>query len=87
MKQILYTLAIGHLDGPAAELFNSQRAALERRLELAEVSETQRDYLLQRFDAGDVNSYEAALDRLESQVTLVCSIEEHKVSSALADRK
>ncbi len=79
MKQHLYTLAIGHLDSPAAEIFTSERAALERRLELAEVSDGQREHLLHLFDTGHTASYEAALNRLESEVALVCSIEEHQV--------
>ncbi len=78
MNRHLYTLAIGHLDGPAAEIFNSERAALQRRLELAEVNAAQRGHLLRLFDTGQRASYEAALNQLESEVALVCSIEEHE---------
>lgn len=80
----LYTLAIGHSDFPAAEIFESERAALQRRLGLSEVNELQSKRLLDLFDAGDRDGYEAALAQLESEVTLVCSIEEHEVQSLLA---
>ena len=79
MKQTLYTLAIAHPDRPAAEIFPLARAALERRLELSEVSDSQRERLLHLFDAGDRLAYEEALDRLESGVALTCAIEEHQV--------
>ena len=64
MKQNLYTLAIGHLDRPAAEIFTSERAALRRRLELAEVDEEQRTQILRLFDSGDAAAYELALTGL-----------------------
>lgn len=79
MKQTLYTLAIGHLKGPAAEIFPAERAALARRLEFPEVSEQQREHILRAFDSRDADAYEAALNKLESEVTLVCRIEEHTV--------
>ena len=81
MKQNLYTLAIGHLDRPAAEIFTSERAALRRRLELAEVDEEQRTQILRLFDSGDAAAYELALNRLESETSLVCAIEEHDVET------
>lgn len=77
----LYTLAIAHHDGPAAEIFASERAALERRLELAEVRDSQRARLLHLFDSADSDTYETALNQLESQVSLVCAIEEHEFVS------
>ncbi|HWL95063.1 MAG TPA: hypothetical protein VNT79_16200 [Phycisphaerae bacterium] len=79
MNQKLYTLAVAHSDYPAAEIFPSERAALQRRLELSEVSDSQRDQLLHLFDAGDRNAYEKALNHLESEVSLVCAIEEHEL--------
>jgi hypothetical protein len=78
MEQKLYTLAIGHADFPTAEIFISERAALERRLELSEVSPTQRDRLLGLFDSEEREQYEKALNQLESEVSLVCSIESHQ---------
>ncbi len=74
----LYTLAIAHHDGPAAEIFTSERAALERRLDLSEVNDRQREQLLHLFDVGERAAYETALNRLESEVTLVCGIERHE---------
>ncbi len=85
MKQTLYTLAIGHLDGPAAEIFPTERAALERRLQLAEVSDAQREHILQTFDSGDANMYDAALNQLESEVTVVCLIERHVADGSMSD--
>ena len=84
----LYTLAIAHYDGPAAEIFTSERAALERRLDLSEVSDRQREQLLHLFDGEERAAYENALNRLESEVTLVCGIERHEVDvgrSTVAD--
>ncbi len=77
----LYSLAIAHHDGPAVEIFTSERAALERRLDLSEVSDRQREQLLHLFDAGEWAAYETALNRLESEVTLVCGIERHEVET------
>lgn len=78
----LYTLAIGHRDLPAAEIFTSERAALERRLELSEVSAEQRARMLRLFDAGGREAYDDALNQLESDVTLVCGIERHEIQTA-----
>jgi hypothetical protein len=75
----LYTLAIAHDDGPAAEIFTSERAALARRLELSEVSDRQREELLHLFDSENSVAYESALNRLESECTLVCGIEPHEL--------
>lgn len=75
----LYTLAIAHADIPAAEIFTSERAALERRLSFSEVSASQRERLLQLFDRPDRVGYDDALNRLESEATLVCGIERHEV--------
>ena len=82
MKQNLYTLAIGHLDRPAAEIFTSERAALARRIELAEVGDDQRTQILRLFDSGDAAAYELALNKLESEASLVCSIEGHDVETS-----
>lgn len=87
MKQRLFTLAIGHLNGPAAEIFTSERGALVRRLELAEVTNEQRAQLMQLFDSGDTAAYQRALDQLESKVSLVCSIEEHRIGDHCAGRR
>lgn len=75
----LYTLAIAHDDGPATEIFTSERAALERRLELSEVSDRQREELLHLFDSENRVAYENALNQLESECTLVCGIEPHEI--------
>jgi hypothetical protein len=75
----LYTLAIAHDDGPAAEIFTSERAALERRLELSEVSDRQREELMHLFDSENRVAYENALNQLESECTLVCGIELHEL--------
>lgn len=77
MKTRLYTLAIAHTDRPAAEIFSSERAALERRLELSEVNDSARERLINLFDAPSRHAYEEALNQLESEVSVVCSIEEH----------
>ena len=77
----LYTLAIGHHDGPAAEIFTSERTALKRRLELAEVSDQSRAELLHLFDTQQLAAYESALNQFESEVTLVCGIERHEVET------
>jgi hypothetical protein len=81
MKTKFYTLAIAHNDGPAAEIFSSERAALERRLELSEISDSARERLLHLFDARRRRAYEEALDQLESEVNVVCSIEKHEFGS------
>lgn len=73
----IYTLAIAHPGCPAAEIFTPERDALDRRLSLSEVSEEQRERLLRLFDSADRPAYEEALNRLESQVSLVCAIEAH----------
>lgn len=80
MTPKLYTLAIAHLGRPAAEIFTSERDALDRRLSLSEVSKAQRDRLLSLFDSADRPAYEKAIDQLESQVSLVCAIEAHEAS-------
>jgi hypothetical protein len=77
----LYTLAIAHTDAPAGEIFSSERAALERRLELSQVSDSARDRLLYLFDAPSRHAYEEALNQLESEVSVVCSIKEHEFGS------
>jgi hypothetical protein len=76
----LYTLSIGHLDAPAAEIFRSERAALRRRLSLSEVGSLAARHILNLFDLGEREAYEAALNRLESEVGLVCAIEEHEIA-------
>ncbi|HEY1768886.1 MAG TPA: hypothetical protein VGG02_01355 [Chthoniobacterales bacterium] len=79
MEQKLYTLAMAHTDFPAAEIFTSERAALERRLDLSEVSDVRRERLLGLFDSEEREQYEKELNQLESEVSLVCSIELHQI--------
>jgi hypothetical protein len=42
------------------------------------VSDEQRERLIYLFNSGDRETFQEALDDLESQVSIVCSIEEHR---------